>query len=265
MKQHLRPFSRRVSLLMLTLTLAAVSAQTMPASGSFGLLMNASYSDLSNNNGFTILAVINFDGAGNVSGTYTVELGSSPSNTSQPITGTFTGTYTSNPDGTGTVTTTADNGTKFTFAMVTTEGGQAFQLVATSCSTCDVGGTTIIAGVGRPAYTGSLNGAYGFQATNSPIPAASVGVLNFDGAGNVTMSTTFVGLSGTIGQPNIFTGTATGTYSVNADGSGNFSITNANGNTQTYVFVVTDGGSGLLLLQTNRSGNGVSFGTARRQ
>jgi hypothetical protein len=90
-------------------------------------------------------------------------------------------------------------------------------------------------------------------------------VASFDGAGNVTGSSTFVGLSGTSGKPNIFTGSNSGTYSSNPDGSGAITLAAPNGNTQTFVFVVTDGGSGLLLLQTNRAGNGVSFGTGRRQ
>ncbi len=265
MKEHVRSLSRLMPVLVLMLTLTVVSAQSIAPSGSFGYLINASYSDLANNNGFVVMGVMNLDGAGNATGSYTVELGSSTRNTSQPITGTFTGTYSSNSDGTGTLTTTADNGTVFTFNIVITDGGQAFQLVATSCSTCDVGGTTIISGVARAAYTGSLNGSYGFQFTNSPIPAASVGVVNFDGAGNVSMSVTFVGLSGTVGQPNIFTGSASGTYSTNPDGSGAITLTAANGNTQTYVFVITDSGSGALLLQTNRAGDGVAFGTARRQ
>jgi hypothetical protein len=87
MYDHVRSFPRLLSVLILTLTLRAVSAQSMSPSGSFGLLINASYSDLSNNNGFVVLAVANFDGAGSVSGSYTVELGSSPTQTSQPIAG----------------------------------------------------------------------------------------------------------------------------------------------------------------------------------
>jgi hypothetical protein len=264
MCDHVRSFLRLLSVLVLALTLRTVSAQSMSPSGSFGLLINASYSDPSNENGLAILGVINFDGAGNVTGSYTVEQGSSPTNSSQPVTGAFTGTYSSNSDGTGTLTTTADNGTAFTFAMVSTDGGQGLQFVATNCP-CDMS-TTTFRGIARAAYTGSLNASsYGFQATNSPTPAASLGVLSFDGAGNVSMSVTFVGLSGASGQPNVFTGTSTGTYSSNPDGSGAITITMANGNMQTYVFVITDGGSGLLLLQTNRSGNGVSFGTGRRQ
>jgi hypothetical protein len=123
MKERARVFSRLMPVLVLMLTLTVVSAQSMPPSGSFGFLINASYSDLAKNNEFVVLGVMNLDGAGNATGSYTVELGSSPTQTSQPITGTFTGTYSSNPDGTGTVTTTADNGTVFTFAMVITDGG----------------------------------------------------------------------------------------------------------------------------------------------
>jgi len=72
---------------------------------------------------------------------------------------------------------------------------------------------------------------------------------------------------GTSGQPSLISGTQTGTYSVNPDGSGTISLapTQPGGNGQTYALVITDGGSGLLLLQTNRAGNGVSFGTGRRQ
>jgi hypothetical protein len=238
----------------------------MLPSGSFGFLINASYSDPSNENGLAILGVMNFDGAGNVTGSYTFEVGSSATQTSQPITGTLTGTYSSNPDGTGSVTTTSDTGTTFTFAIVITDGGQGLQMVATDCSGgCNIGGTTMIGGVARAAHAGSLKGSYGLQFTNSPSPAGTVGVASFDGAGNVAESLTFVGLSGTSGQPSIFTGTNTGTYSINPDGSGTFNLTAASGNSQTYAFVITDGGSGLLLLQTNRSGDGVSFGTARLQ
>jgi hypothetical protein len=264
MKDHRRSFLRLLPVLVLTLTLRTASAQSMPSSGSFGYLLNATFSDPSNESGLAILGVINFDGAGNVTGSYTTEQGSSATHSSQPVTGTFTGTYSSNADGTGSLTTTADNGTTFTFAMVITDRGQGIQFVATNCP-CDMS-TTTFSGVARAVYTGSLNaGSYGFQAANSPTPAASLGLLSFHGAGNVSMSLTFVGLTGASGQPNIFTGTTTGTYSSNRDGSGAFALANANGNMQTYVFVLTDGGSGILFLQTNRAGNGVSFGTGRLQ
>ena len=278
MNDHTRMFPRLVSVLVLTLTLIgsyayltpenrlrAVSAQSTSLSGSFGFLINESYSDPSNQNGFAILGVINFDGAGKVAGSYTAEAGSSPQQSSQPITGTLTGTYSSNPDGSGSVTIILDVGATVTFAMVITDGGQGLQLVATNCSGgCTIGGTTMVSGVARAAYAGPVKGSYGYQFTNSPIPAGIVGVASFDGAGNVASSLTFVGLSGAGGQPSLFSGTQTGTYSINPDGSGAFTVSGQSG-TQTYAFVMTDGGSGVLLLQTNRAGNGVSFGTARLQ
>jgi len=281
MKNHTRIFPRLASVLVLTLTLIfsfayltpetrlrAVSAQSMSPSGSFGFLVSASYSDPSNENGFAVLGVMNFDGAGSVTGSYTAENGDSATQTSQPITGTLTGTYSSNPDGSGSVAITVDVGISFTFAMAITDGGQGLQLVATQCSGgCNIGGTTTISGVARAAQTGSPNGSYGFQFTNSPTPGGSVGVASFDGAGNVSESFTFVGLTGTSGQPAVFSGKQTGTYSMNPDGSGTINLEAIPGlsGAQTYAFVITDGGSGALLLQTNRAGNGVSFGTGRLQ
>src|SRR5205823_8567718 len=121
-------------------------------------------------------------------------------------------------------TLTFDAGITFTCAMVITYGGQSLQLVATGCTDiCDLGGI-VVSGVARAAYAGSLKGAYGFQFNNSPVPGQSIGVLSFDGAGNVAVSLTFVGAGmGPDHDPHqapVFSGTSTGTYSLNPDGSG---------------------------------------------
>jgi hypothetical protein len=151
--------------------------------------------------------------------------------------------------------------------MVITDGGQGLQLVATSCSGgCKFGGTALISGVARAAYAGPLKGSHGYQLNISPQSAASIGVASFDGAGNVALSLTFVDLIVTSGQPSPFSGTNTGIYSINPDGSGTINLAPQPGQAgQTFVFVVTDGGSGALFLQTSRLGNGVQFGTARLQ
>jgi hypothetical protein len=249
-----------------TFTAAATPAPgTLSPSGSFGFLINASYGDPSKTNGSAILGVMNFDGAGNVTGSYTSEPDTQADQTNA---GALTGTYSSSPDGTGSVTITLDTNASFTFAMVITDGGQGLQLVATKCSAdCDNGGNATISGIARAAYAGPVKGSYGFQLSISPKPAVSVGVMNFDGAGNVTQLSTFVGLSGTSGQPAVFPlGAQPGTYSTNPDGSGTLSFAKtADNNAQTYAFVITDGGSALLLVQTRRLGNGVQFGTARLQ
>src|SRR5579863_6840672 len=161
---------------LLTLALhAAVSAQTAAPSGAFGFLINASYNDPSNESGLAILGLMNFDGAGNVTGSYTSEVGSSPTQTSQPVTGALTGTYSSNPDGTGSVTIATAAGITITFAMVITDSGRGLQLVATDCSGgCSIGGTTTISGFARAAQAGPLKGSYGFQFTQGPQPAQDI-------------------------------------------------------------------------------------------
>ena len=187
------------------------------------------------------------------------------------MTGTFTGTYSSKPDGTGTTTLTLDAGIAFTFATVITDGGQGLQLGATGCTgSCDLGGI-VLSGIARAAFPGVLQGTYGLQFNNSPVPGQSIGVLSFDGAGNIGVSLTFVGAgTGPDHDPHqapVLTGTSTGTYSINPDGSGMIILPAAFGgqNDQQYAFVIVDGGAALLSLQVNRSGNGVSFGTARLQ
>jgi hypothetical protein len=62
--------------------------------------------------------------------------------------------------------------------------------------------------------------------------------------------------------PAAFPGTASGAYSVNPDGTGSMTF-NSDLGTLTFAIVVTDGGSGILML--NSVGNQVTSGTARMQ
>jgi hypothetical protein len=284
MKDHARQVTSLVFVPLLSLTLMcsfaffapahslrAVSAQSKPLSGSFGYLISSSVSPTSTDGGMAILGVMNFDGASNVTGSYNVQIGAAANQASQSLTGTFTGTYSSNPDGTGSATLTFDVGISFTFAIVITDGGKGLQLVETGCTdSCDLGGV-VVSGVARAAYTGSLKGAYGFQFNNSPDPGQSLGVLSFDGTGTAAVSLTFVsagtGPNHDPHQAPVFNGTSNGSYSLNPDGSGTILLPAAFGgqNDQTYAFVIVDGGSGFLGIQTNRSGNGVSSGTGRLQ
>lgn len=102
------------------------AAQTKPLSGSFGFLIDGSSQPTSSNNGLAILGVMNLDGAGGVTGTYTFALGADSSNPAQTAAGTLTGTYSTNPDGAGSLTISADTLT-LTFAMVIGDGGQSLQ------------------------------------------------------------------------------------------------------------------------------------------
>jgi hypothetical protein len=218
-----------------------------------------------------ILGLMNFDGSGNVSGTFTLEYGSGGSLPVQTIPGTLTGTYSITSGGAGSMTLVLSNGMGLVLDMVIDNSGHGLQLVVTSCSGgCDLTGI-LFNGVGEAQYVGappgrrpivSPRGAYGYQSNNTPFPGSSIGVDSFDSAGNFTMSFTFVGSGG-----NQSTGTFTGTYAVDSDGTGTITIppqgTQEAG--ATYVFVAIDGGTGILFLQTNRAGNGVSYGTARLQ
>jgi hypothetical protein len=262
MKYNMRSVRWLASVLVLTPVLAA---QSTSLNGSFGFLINASYFNRPNNNGQALLGVMNFEGAGNVSGPDTAEFGALGNQAAQSIAGTFTGKYSGNTDGTGSVTIALDAGITLTYAMVVTEGGKSLQLVMTNCLFGSEGCNffaTVNSGFARAGQASSLNGSYGFQLNNSPVPNGTLGVMSFDAAGNVAMSFTSVavGKDDTSGQAPVSTGTLTGTYSINPDGSGTITFPAA-----AYAFVITDGGSGLLLLQTIGTGSNVSFGTARLQ
>jgi len=268
MKFQARSFRRLASMLGLLLALlSALGAQTVQPNGSFGFLLSTSFSNPSNQGGAAILGLMNFDGAGHVRGPYTLEFGSGPQ-VVQTINGTFTGTYSSTPDGTGSVTISLDNGVSLTHAMVISDNGHRLDLVATSCSGGFDLSTTVVAGVGVHAKglvlksVAALKGAYGGQLAFSPQPSKSNFVASFDGAGNVTFSAAFVGVG-----PNAISDTYPGTYTVNFNGTGTITLApTANQSTQTFLFVMTnEGGPGLLLMQINRLGDGVSFGSARLQ
>jgi hypothetical protein len=285
MKDDARSISRLVSVPVLTFMLICsfayfargellgVSAQNTSPSGPFGFLINTQASFPANDRGLMILGVMNFDGAGNVTGPYTAHISASASKAVGTVVGTFTGTYTGKPDGTGSTTVALDVGLSFTFATVITDGGQSLQLVATGCGGCNFGGDGA-SGVARSGQTGSLKGAYGFRLNNSPFPGGAIGVMNFDGAGSVSASIATVGIPEDNGQPPVASGTLTGTYSINPDGSGTVDLAAASGQTvnSSFAMVITDGGSGILLLQTNGNptANGTpednaSFGTAHVQ
>lgn len=409
MTTRIRIFPRIAPLFILglpcTFCVGTVSAQPVLPNGSYGFLISATFNTPADNTGGAILGTLNFDGAGNVSGTYTFQQGAPVGGTAQTITGALTGTCANNADGTGTMTIFLDVGLSFTFSMVSYDGGQGFQLVATDSSfslgggsmqlrgsvqamtgeipatyflgpaatgtipialtstsnpgttvytlsnaagngtgsgtaqcsdgttgTWDAaipafamvfnpdfpyiasqgggpvsgdvlmgifgtscgnaiyqslagsvngnvgpqggatltihGGGAIVAGSARAAaQTGGLSGAYGFQMVTSPLPSSVLGVMSFDGAGNVTESLTLIGSPGNGPTLAVSSGVFSGTYSVNPDGTGSMVFTsNSTGQSinVAMAFVITDNGSGLLLLGTN-TGSNVRYGTARLQ
>jgi hypothetical protein len=250
-----------------------VAAQVAPPVGPYGFVLNATYDFPFQRGGVAMLGVMNFDGAGNVSGPYALEVGSGGVSPKQSIAGSFTGTYSTNPDGTGTISMALDNGDNLTLIMVIENNSRGLQLAATSwCSgpACHLV-PSVVSGVGEaqfnggphPIHTGFLIGSYGVQLTKSaPTEGTSLQVVTFDGAGNVTTSGTFVAPG-----PNVQSGTLTGTYTVNPNGTGTITFPPQPGSLlgQTWAFVITGGHSGLLALQTNRAGDGTLSGLGRLQ
>ena len=264
-----KSFSRLAFLLILALAVAGpVFAQTLPV-GPFGFVVNATYNDPSAYGGGAMLGLANFDGAGNVSGPYTLELGSGGGSAQQDISGTFNGTYSSNPDGTGTMSIALDIGVNLTLAMVIDNRGHGLELALTSCSGFICNFTGVASGVGaaefnshpHPVNTQFLVGSYGIQFTKSaPTVFTELAVWTFDGAGNVSLAGTFVSPGPTVGS-----GTLTGTYNVNPNGTGTITVPPQSGSLfgQSYVFAIANGHSGLLVLQTNRAGDGVLYGVGQ--
>jgi hypothetical protein len=270
MKFHTRAISRLASVSVLLLaSMGALTAQTVLPSGSFGFLLGTSFTDPTNQGGAAIIGEMRFDGAGNVHGPFTLEYGSGGPLAATTIAGTFSGTYSSNPDGTGSISITLTHGIALTLAMVIANSGSLY-LTVTSCTGAkgiDLA-ASVLSGVGvhtKGSVSNSLaalQGSYGDQLTYSPQAFSSMGVATFDGAGNVTMALTFVGIGPSVGSASF-----PGTYTVSPNAMGSITLTaQAGQGAQTFVFVITnDGGAGLLLMQINRSGDGVAIGTAHLQ
>jgi hypothetical protein len=113
----------------------------------------------------------------------------------------------------------------------------------------------------------SLKGGYSFlinrwTADVNTNEDGTVGVMMFDGVGNVTVS--YTSISGGVVQ----TGTGSGTYTVNSNGTGAITFTTGS-NPPHFAITLTSSAGGLAhgvqLLQTNDSNNRVESGTASLQ
>jgi hypothetical protein len=94
---------------------------------------------------------------------------------------------------------------------------------------------------------GTLKGSYGLVGNGTVIgvgPAALVGILTYDGRGNVT------GISIQKVNGNNVTLTLSGTYSVDATCIANDVVAVSNGQTATHTAVIVDNGKELYILNT---------------
>ena len=259
--------------------LPTASAQGIRPSGSFGFQINA-WVGPDGRNPQAVIGVLNFDGAGKVTGSFTIAFAQENPGPNDPpsglgIPGALTGTYSSNPDGTGkmniggTIGPISGNVANFnsTLAMVITDGGAGLQLVQT-----DPGGQ-LNSGTARAIGTVSgipPNTSYGFQINKWTIfggqqgvrPEVIIGALTFDGAGKVTVPITDVHASQ---DPSTETFTASGTYSTNADGTGLMTLDVGGGQTVPIAMVITDSGAACYLMFTTDDPGRLHSGIARRQ
>jgi len=278
LKFHPQLLSRLACALLFALaTVGSVAAEVAQPSGPYGFVLNATYSDPSTQGGAALLGLLKIDDAGNITGTYALEIGSGGAVPLQDLDGNLTGSYSSNHDGTGTIILSLDIESDLTLDVVPDNQGRSLQLALTGCTgpVCDLTGT-VVSGVcestgGQSAFDGPVHffhkrlfsGRYGLQTTKSaPTPQTSIEVWSFDLRGRVKKSGTFVGP-----DLQVENGTLEGTFSVNPDGTGTITIPPQNGSLmgETWVFVLTDGRSGLFVMQTARSGDGVVYGAGHLQ
>jgi hypothetical protein len=122
------------------------------------------------------------------------------------------------------------------------------------------------------AQSMGLTGSYGFSAAvssqggNGSNSFAILGVITFDGAGKLTGSETLAVPDPNPGATTLQTQQVPfgGTYTVNADGTGVMMLQFPGASQSMVSFVITDGGAGVMFLQTGGS-NSLLTGTARKQ
>src|SRR5437879_4247569 len=140
--------------LALALNGGFVYGQTNTAiSGSYGFLIGQSFSLTDGQKGLAFVGVMNLDGAGGATATSTAQNGAGPRHLSETDTIPLAGTYSTKPDGTGTLKLGIEGDLTATFAIVISDGGQYLQLLATGCSVGpdDCGGpyTSVLTGIAR--------------------------------------------------------------------------------------------------------------------
>lgn len=157
----------KVLLTALALVASLAPAQTIAPSGTYGFLIKANQLDSAGDNGGALIGILTLDSAGNVKGTYTSQ-GRDPFDASSASeSGTFTGKYTGNPDGSGTFAIEFDEGFTLTLAAVPTDGGQGLELI----SPVDGLGNFVLRGTAQ-TLTGNL--ATGFGNSNIAVTLSGV-------------------------------------------------------------------------------------------
>jgi hypothetical protein len=131
----------------------------------------------------------------------------------------------------------------------------ALTLAVVAISFYLMAGPGVLGASAAPAFgNGSLKGSYSVLLNNwtsDPSRAEDlVGVFDFDGAGNVSITSFTDNKVGTL-----TTGTGNGTYSVKTNGSGSMNITLSNGAGGIFGIVINAAGKGFQMMCTNCGGD----------
>lgn len=266
--------SRRFTQVEILIFMAMVISLPAQAATFSNASLKGSYSFLTNlwtaNVGtpqFAMVGVLAFDGAGNVTGSYTAISGITVTM------GTLGGTYTVSSNGTGKITFTTGSSAQFAITLNSTAAGVAHgvQLLQINDGNNEIlSGTAVQQATTSATYTvASLKGNFAFQynprtADGTLAEDGGVGILTFDGKGNLKGSVTIIYDGGPAGGP------VTGVYTVNRDGSGTISGIGGHGLQIAFALNTVTAGQakGLQFLDTNDgdgSGDLVITGNALKQ
>ncbi len=243
----------------------AVSFSDASLNGSYSFLINLRTANTSTDQ-FAMVGVLTFDGAGNVTGSYTSISADTPSS------GTLGGTYSVASNGTGTLTFTSGSSAEFEIALNSPSKGIAedVQLLQINDSNNEIiSGTAVLQSTTAETYSAaSVKGSFTFQynpwtAQSSLSQDGGIGVFTFNGKGTVTFSVTTV-YGGTV-----FTNSGSMTYTVNSNGTGTISASGGNSLQIAFALNSVAGklAKGLQFLDTDTTdgGNMVITGNTAKQ
>jgi hypothetical protein len=202
-----------------------------------------------------------FDGIGNtsISETFVAALGMFPQ--------TLSGTYSINPNCTGSATVTFADGFKATASLIVVDGGKEIEFLNTWQYVVEFGSSKKQDIAQGGCTNAMLNGTYGYVLEGFFLPnqgvrlggtliGASNGIETFDGNGNTSGSET-VNISGDTHQQSY-----TGTYSVNPDCTGSITLDLANGSKRTGTISIVNGGREIEVAK--RASTVVEFGSLKK-
>jgi hypothetical protein len=262
----------KMCVLFVLVSITAVSAQGMTFTkaslkGGYSVLINR-WTANSSEDEVALLGIMTFDGAGNVSLSYTAMVGGVQQ------TGSASGTYfLGGSEGTGQIMfTTGANPPQYAIAVTSHAAGLAksislLRFDSNYPADATESGTAVLQSTAAVTYNVSkLKGFLNFEVDDRTFSGNTTGMLgtfNVDGKGNVKGGLSLIATRDNGGEYI----SAAGPYTVNSDGSGTMTLQTSIHTELTFTFVLNDvtqtgPAKGMQLLQTNSVGNQTFSGMA---